>query len=73
MIWSYFAAFGPGQIAIVESKINSQVYKGIQNNVGLSYVMQEDKHQQSKSITEWLRTNVLLFLECPSQNPHFST
>lgn len=36
MIWVSFAASVPGQLAIVEDKIHSQVYRGIlQNDIGV--------------------------------------
>ncbi|KAF7655970.1 hypothetical protein LDENG_00047760 [Lucifuga dentata] len=43
MIWGCFAASGPGLLAIIEGKVNSQVYQGIvQDNLKLSrsWVMQ---------------------------------
>jgi hypothetical protein len=37
VVWSCFAASGPGQLAIIDGKMNSQVYKDIlQENVFLS-------------------------------------
>uniref|UniRef100_A0A3B4X5Q9 Transposase Tc1-like domain-containing protein n=1 Tax=Seriola lalandi dorsalis TaxID=1841481 RepID=A0A3B4X5Q9_SERLL len=73
MIWA--------QPAIIEGKINSQVYQRIlQDNLRLSVhqlklsrklVMQQDndpKHQ-SKSTTDWFQKNKICLLEWPSQNP----
>ena len=64
MVWGCFAASGPGQLAIVDGEMYSQVYQDIlQDNVRLSvlklklnrsWVMQQDndpKHK-SKSTTE---------------------
>uniref|UniRef100_A0A8C9ZUJ5 Transposase n=1 Tax=Sander lucioperca TaxID=283035 RepID=A0A8C9ZUJ5_SANLU len=66
MIWACFAASGPGQLGIIEGKMNFQVYQTIlQDNVRMSvrqlklcrrWVMQQDndpKHR-STSTTEWL-------------------
>ena len=74
MIWACFAASGPGQLGIIEGKMNSQVYQTIlQDNVRMSvrqlklcrgWVMQQDhdpKHR-SKSTMEWLQKK---------QNPPF--
>jgi hypothetical protein len=37
MVWSCFAASGPGQLAIIDGKMNCQVYQDIlQENVRLS-------------------------------------
>ena len=37
MVWGCFAASGPGQLAIIDGKMNSQVYQDIlQENVRLS-------------------------------------
>lgn len=81
MMWACFAASGPGQLAIIEGKMNSQVYQTIlQDNVRMSvrqlklcrsWVMQQDndpKHR-SKSTTEWLQKNKIHLLEWPSQSP----
>ena len=81
MFWSCFAASGPGQLAIIDGKMNSQVYQDIlQENVRLSvrqlklnrsWVMQQDndpKHR-SKSTTEWLQQKKIRLLEWPSQSP----
>ena len=64
MVWGCFTASGPGQLAIIDGKMNSQDYQDIlQENVRLpvrqlklnrSWVMQQDnapKHR-SKSTTE---------------------
>ena len=63
LIWSYIASSGPGQIAIIEEEMISQVYQGtLQDNARVDacqlklkrrWVMQQDidpKHQ-SKSTT----------------------
>ena len=81
MVWSCFAASGPGLLAIIDVKMNSQVYQDIlQENVRLSvcqlklnrsWVTQQDnepKHR-SKSTTEWLQQKKILILEWPSQSP----
>ena len=81
MVWGCFAASGPGQLAIIDGKMNSQVYQDIlQENVRLSvcqlklnrsWVMQQDndpKHR-SKSTTEWLQQKKIRLLEWPSQSP----
>lgn len=81
MVWGCFAASGPGQLAIIDGKINSQVNQDIlQENVRLSvhqlklnrsWVMQQDndpKHR-SKSTTEWLQQKKIRLLEWPSQSP----
>ena len=37
MVWDCFTASGPGQLAIIDGKMNSQVYQDIlQENVGVS-------------------------------------
>ena len=74
MVWGCFAASGPEQLAIIDGKMNSQVYRDIlQENVKLfvrqlklnrSWVMQQDtdpKHR-SKS-TEWLQQKKIRLLE----------
>ena len=81
MVCGCFAASGPGQLAIINGKINSQIYQNIlQGNVRLSvrqlklnrtWVMQQDndpKHR-SKSTTEWLQQKKIRLLEWPSQSP----
>ena len=81
MVWIWFAASGPGQLAVIDGKINSQVYQDIfQENVRLpvrqlklnrSWVMQQDndpKHR-SRSTTEWLQQMKICLLEWPSQSP----
>ena len=80
MVWGCFAASGPGQIAIIDRKMNSQVYQDIlQENVRLSvrqlklkwsWVMQQDhdpKHR-SKSTTEWHQQKKIRLLEWSSQS-----
>lgn len=81
MIWACFAASGPGQLTIIEGKMNSQVYQKIlQDNVRVSvrqlklcrsWVMQQDNDPKhwSKSTTEWLMKNKIRLLEWPSQSP----
>ena len=81
MVWGCFAASGPGHIAIIDGKMNSQVYQDIsQDNIRISvrqlkrnrsWVMQQDndpKHR-SKSTTEWLQQKKICLLEWPSQSP----
>ena len=81
MVWGCFAALGPGQLAVINVKINSQVYQDIlQKNVRLfvhqvkhnkSWVMQQDndpKHR-SKSTTEWLQQKKIRLLGWPGQSP----
>ncbi|KAK3524814.1 hypothetical protein QTP86_007598 [Hemibagrus guttatus] len=81
MVWGCFAASGPGPLAIVEVKINSQVYQDIQKDnlkvavrklkLRRSWVMQQDndpKHK-SKSTTEWVQRHKIHLLEWPSQSP----
>jgi transposase len=79
------AASGPGQLVIIDVKINSQVYQDIlQENVRLSvpqlklnrsWVMQQDndpKHR-SKSTTEWLQQKKIRLLEWPSPSPDLNS
>ena len=81
MVWGCFTASGPGQLAIIDGKTNSQVYQDIlQENVRLSvrqlklnrsWVKQRDndpKHR-SKSTTECLQQKKTHLLEWPSQSP----
>ena len=81
MVWACFAASGPGQLDIINGKMNSQVYSYIlQENIRLSvlqlklnrsWVMQQDndpKHR-SKSTTQWLQQKKIPLLEWPSQSP----
>jgi hypothetical protein len=59
MVWNCFAASGPGQLAIIHRKMNSQVYQDIlQENVRLSvcqlklnriWVMQQDNNPKHRS------------------------
>ena len=80
-VWGCFAASGPAQLAIIDRKLNSQVYQGIlRENVRLSdrqfklnrsWMMQQDndsKHR-SKSTTESLQQKKIHLLEWPSQSP----
>ena len=79
MIWACFTASGPGQLGIIEGKMNSQVYQTIlQDNVRMSvhqlklcrrWVMQQDNDPKRKSTTEWLQKNKIRLLEWPSQSP----
>lgn len=80
MIWACFAASGPGQLAVIEGKMNSQVYQKCLQDVRLSvcqlkicrgWVMQQDNDPKhwSKSTTEWLQKNKIRLLEWPSQSP----
>lgn len=81
MVWGCFAASGPGQLAIINGKMNSQVYQDIlQKNLRQSvkqlklkrgWVLQQDndpKHR-SKSTLEWFQKNKINVLEWPSQSP----
>ena len=67
MVWGYFAASGPGRLAIIDGTMNSALYQKIlKDNVWPSvgdlklkrtWVMQQDndpKHT-SMSISEWLK------------------
>jgi hypothetical protein len=66
MVWGCFAASGPGQLAIINGKMYSQVYQDIlqengrlsvrQLKVNRSRVMQQDNDpkRRSKSTTELL-------------------
>ena len=81
MVWGCFAASGPGQIAVINGKMNSQVYQDIlqenlrpsvrQLKLNRGWVMQQDndpKHR-SKSTMEWLQQKKIRLLEWPSQSP----
>jgi transposase len=80
MVWGCFAASGPGQLAIIDGIMNSQVYQDIlleivrlpvhQMKLNRSWVMQQDdpKHK-SKLTTEWLQQKKTRLLEWPSQSP----
>ena len=78
MVWGYFAASGPGQLAIIDGTMNSVLsQKILEENVWPSvcdlklkriWVMQQDndlKHT-SKSTPEWLKKNKIKVLERPS-------
>ena len=62
MVWGCFAASGPGQLAIIDGKMNSQVYQDIlQENVRLSvfqlklnrsWVMQQNNDPKQNRRTE---------------------
>ena len=64
MIWSCIVASGPGQLAIIEWKMNSQVYQdnvrvdGHQLKLSRGWVMQQDSvpKQRSKYNKELLKT-----------------
>ena len=81
MVWGCLAASGPGQLALIDGKINSQVYQDIlQENVRLSvcqlklnrsWVMQQD-NDRSKSTTERRQQNKIHILEWPSQSPELN-
>ena len=80
MVWGCFAGSGAGQLAIIDGKMNSQVYQDIlQENVKLSvrqlklnrsWVMQQDNDPKYRSkSTEWLQQKKINLLEWPSQSP----
>ncbi|KAK3563022.1 hypothetical protein QTP86_013282 [Hemibagrus guttatus] len=81
MVWDYFAASGPGRLAVINGTMNSAIYQKIlKENVRPSvcdlklkrtWVLQQDndpKHT-SKSTSEWLKKNKMKTLEWPSQSP----
>uniref|UniRef100_A0A3B4TNE5 Uncharacterized protein n=1 Tax=Seriola dumerili TaxID=41447 RepID=A0A3B4TNE5_SERDU len=81
MIWACFAASGPGQLAMIEGKMNSQIYQRIpQDNLRLSVhqlklsrkcVMQQDndpKHR-SKSTTDWFQKNKIRLFGVAKSEP----
>lgn len=81
MVWGCFAASGPGQLAIINGKMNSKVYQDVlQENLRPSvrqlklkrgWMLQQDndpKHR-SKSTSEWFQKNKIHVLEWPSQSP----
>ena len=63
VVWGCFAVSGSGQLAVIDGKVNSQVYQD-QLKLDRSWVMQQDNdpeqvNQQQKKI---------LILEWPSQS-----
>ncbi len=69
MVWSCFAASGPGQLVIIDGTMNSALYQKILKKNGQpsvcdlklkrTWVMQQDndlKHT-SKSTSEWFKKN----------------
>ncbi len=81
MVWGYFAALGPGWLAIIDGTMNSALYQKIlKENVRPSvcdlklkctWVMQQanDPKHTSKSTSEWLKKNKIKVLEWPNQSP----
>lgn len=81
MIWACCAASGPGQLAIIERKMNSHVYLKIRQDyvrmsvrqlkLSRSLVMQQDNDPKhwSKSTTEWPQKNKICVLEWLSHSP----
>lgn len=81
MVWACFAASGPGQITVIDGKMNSKLYQDIlQENIRPSvrqlqlkreWVMQQDNDSKhtSKSTKEWLTQKKIRVLEWPSQSP----
>ncbi|MGH0158770.1 UNVERIFIED_CONTAM: hypothetical protein FKN15_044380 [Acipenser sinensis] len=80
MVWGCFAASGPGQLAIIDTTMNSALYQKIlEENIRPSvyelklnqkWVMQQDndpKHT-SRSTKEWLQKMKFHVLEWPSQS-----
>lgn len=77
----YFAASGPGQLAIINRKINLKVYQDVlQKNVRQSVrqlklkggqMLQQDNDSKhtSKSTSEWFQKNKIKVLGWPSQSP----
>jgi hypothetical protein len=63
MVWGCFAASGPGQLAIIDGKMNSEVYQDIlQENVRLSlhqlkingsWVMQQGNYPKHRKYAFW--------------------
>ena len=81
MVWACFAGSGPGQMEIINGKMDSQVYQNIlQKNLKQSvkklrlkrgWILQQDndpKHR-SRSTLEWFHKNKIRVLEWPSQSP----
>ncbi len=80
MVWACFAASGPGQPAIIDGTMNSELYQQIlKENVKISvhelslmkkWVMQQykDPKHTSRSTKEWLKNKVNV-LEWLSQSP----
>jgi len=69
MVWGFFAASGPGRLAIIDGNMNSALYQKILKEkiqpsvcdlkLKHTWVMQQDndpKHT-SKSTSEWLKKN----------------
>ena len=67
MVWGCFAASGPGQLAVIDGKMNSAVYQKIlKENIRPSvcalklkhsWILQQDNDPKhiSKSTSEWLK------------------
>lgn len=84
MVWGWFAASGPGRLAVVNGSMQSAVYQNIlKENVWPSvrdlklkhtWVLQQDndpKHT-SESTSEWLKKNKMKTLEWLSQSPNLN-
>ncbi len=81
MAWACFAASWPGQPAIIDGTMNSELYQQIlKENVRTSvyeqslkrtWVMQQDNNPKhtSHSTKEWLKKNKVHVLEWLSQSP----
>ena len=81
MVWGCFAASGPGQLAIINGKMNSKVYQDVlQENLRPSvrqlklkrgWMLQQDNDPKHTSIStsEWFQKNKIHVLEWPSQSP----
>ena len=57
MVWGCFAACGPGQLAIIDRKMNSQVYHEIQQE-NVVYLMKQIEGQQKLGDTTTKNTEV---------------
>ncbi len=81
IVWACFAASGPGQLAIIDGTMNSELYhQFLKENVRTSvhelslkkkWVMQQynDPKHTSHSTKEWLKKNKVNVLERLSQSP----
>ena len=76
MIWGAFSAGGKSQLALIDNKIDSQIYQKVLSDYlrpvfKQSHTFQHDNApaHASKSTKEWLAANGIATLEWPSVSP----
>ncbi|KAF7663454.1 hypothetical protein LDENG_00210220 [Lucifuga dentata] len=67
MVCGCFAASGPGQLTIIEGKMNSKLHQIHHSKLNTSWMIQQDK-RISKSSIEWATKKKIYGLEWPTES-----